>query len=92
MAFGAQPVSAAFEVADADDGTTVWHGETKVIPNARRANFIITRNAISPGGKLGHFILRVGAAESARFTIADNVYAPLPDEFRLNSCARPLRL
>src|ERR1022692_3864054 len=68
VVFGAQPAGAAFEVADADDGKIVWHGETKVIPNAKWGQFHYHAQCDFSGlQKAGHYILRAGAAQSARF-------------------------
>ena len=81
VAFGAEPAAAAFEVADADTGATVWHGETKLIPDVSWGQFHHFAECDFSGlQKPGHYILRVGAAQSARFAIADDIYAPLPDE------------
>ena len=81
VAFGAQPIAAAFEVTDADDGTIAWQGETKVISDASWGQFHYHAQCDFSGlQKPGHYVLRVGAAQSARFAVADDVYATLPDE------------
>jgi endoglucanase len=81
MAFGAQPVAAAFLVTDADNGATVWRGETKPITDVYWGQFHYHAQCDFSGLlKSGHYILHIGAAQSARFAIADDVYAALPDE------------
>lgn len=81
VAFGGQPVASDFEVLAANDGGTVWRGETKPISESQWGQFHFHAQCDFSGfQKAGRYTLRVGAVRSAPFTIARNIYAPLPDE------------
>lgn len=81
VAFGNAPIAPAFEVANADDSTTCWRGQIKPITNAAWGQFRFhARCDFSMWQTPGRYFLRMGATKSPVFTIANDIYAPLPDE------------
>jgi hypothetical protein len=61
VAFGAQPVESDFAIANADDGTTVWRGQTTLISNAAWGQFHYYAQCDFSGlQKPQHYVLRLG--------------------------------
>jgi hypothetical protein len=81
IAFGTNVLAETFAVCDAASGAAVWSGTTQQISDSSWAKFThFAELNFSRFDKAGRYFLLQGKTQSPPFTIAEDVYAKLPDE------------